>query len=68
MSLIVTKEINMIGAFRFVDEFDASLDFIARRREAIGALLTATVPASDPTAAFDLAADKSRSVKVQLQF
>ena len=30
--------------------------------------MTATVPASDPTLAFDLAADKSRSVKVHLQF
>jgi hypothetical protein len=26
------------------------------------------VPASEPTPAFDLAADKSRSVKVHLQF
>ena len=41
---------------------------IARNRAQIRALLTATVPASEPTPAFDLAADKSRSVKVHLQF
>jgi L-idonate 5-dehydrogenase len=68
ISTIVTKEINVIGAFRFDDEFSLAIDYIARNRAQIGALLTATVPASDPTPAFDLAADKTRSVKVHLQF
>ncbi len=68
MSTIVTKEINVIGAFRFDDEFRMAIDYIARNRAQIRALLTATVPASDPTPAFDLAADKTRSVKVHLQF
>ncbi len=68
ISTIVTKEINVIGAFRFDDEFRLAIDYIARNRTQIRALLTATVPASDPTPAFDLAADKTRSVKVHLQF
>ena len=68
ISTIVTKEINVIGAFRFDDEFRLAIDYIARNRAQIRALLTATVPASDPTPAFDLAADKTRSVKVHLQF
>jgi L-idonate 5-dehydrogenase len=68
MSTIVTKEINVIGAFRFDEEFRMAIDYIARNRAQIQALLTATVPASDPTPAFDLAADKTRSVKVHLQF
>jgi L-idonate 5-dehydrogenase len=68
ISPIVTKEINMIGAFRFDYEFRGAIDYIARNRSRIGTLLTATVPAADPTPAFDLAADKTRSVKVQLQF
>jgi L-idonate 5-dehydrogenase len=68
VSTIVTKEINMVGALRFVDEFPMAVDYIARNRTQIRALLTASVPASDPTAAFDLAADKTRSVKVHLQF
>ncbi len=68
VSTIVTKEINVIGAFRFDDEFRLAIDHIARNRAQIRALLTATVPASDPTPAFDLAADKTRSVKVHLQF
>jgi L-idonate 5-dehydrogenase len=68
VSTIVTKEINMVGAFRFVDEFRLAVDYIARNRAQIRALLTASVPASDPTAAFDLAADKTRSVKVHLEF
>jgi L-idonate 5-dehydrogenase len=68
VSTIVTKEINMVGAFRFVDEFRMAVDYIARNRAHIRALLTASVPASDPAAAFDLAGDKSRSIKVHLQF
>jgi L-idonate 5-dehydrogenase len=68
MSTIVTKEIKMIGAFRFDDEFPLAIDYIARNRAQIQALVTATIPASDPRPAFDLAADKTRSVKVHLQF
>ena len=68
MSTIVTKEINMIGTFRFDDEFSMAIDYIARNRAQIRALLTATLPASDPMPAFDLAADKTRSVKVHLHF
>jgi L-idonate 5-dehydrogenase len=68
MSTIVTKEILMLGAFRFDEEFRMAVDYIARNRSQIGKLLTATVPAADPTPAFELAADKSRSVKVHLQF
>jgi L-idonate 5-dehydrogenase len=68
MSTIVTKEIFMLGAFRFDEEFRMAVDYIARNRTQIGKLLTATVPAADPTPAFELAADKSRSVKVHLQF
>ncbi len=68
MSTIVTKEILMLGAFRFDEEFGMAVDYIARNRTQIGKLLTATVSAADPTPAFDLAADKSRSVKVHLQF
>jgi L-idonate 5-dehydrogenase len=68
MSTIVTKEINVIGAFRFNDEFGMAIDYIVRSRPNIRALLSATVPAADPTPAFDLAADKTRSVKVHLQF
>jgi L-idonate 5-dehydrogenase len=68
MSAIVTKEIDVIGSFRFDEEFHLAIDYIARNRAQIRTLLTATVPASEPTPAFDLAADKSRSVKVHLQF
>jgi L-idonate 5-dehydrogenase len=68
MSTIVTKEIDVVGSFRFDEEFHLAIDWIARNRAQIRALLTATVPASELTPAFDLAADKTRSVKVHLQF
>ena len=68
ISTIVTKEIDVIGAFRFIDEFKQAVDYIARNRAQIRSLLTAAVPASDPMSAFDLAADKARSLKVHLEF
>ena len=68
MSTIVTKEIDVIGSFRFDEEFNLAIDYIARNPAQIRALLTATVLASEPTPAFDLATDKTRSVKVHLQF
>ncbi|WP_413988391.1 L-idonate 5-dehydrogenase [Labrys okinawensis] len=66
MSAIVTKEINLIGTFRFDTEFETAASFIARRQIDVRPLLTEIVPLKEAKRAFDLAADKSRSMKVQL--
>jgi L-idonate 5-dehydrogenase len=41
---------------------------IGSRRVDLSALVTATLPYEQAVAAFDLAGDKSRSMKVQLAF
>ncbi|MEQ9688644.1 MAG: L-idonate 5-dehydrogenase [Bauldia litoralis] len=68
MSAVVTREIELRGAFRFHTEFRTAVDFIAGGRVALRPLLTAAMPADDAKDAFDLASDKSRSMKVQLRF
>jgi len=68
ISQVVTKEIELRGAFRFHEEFGAAADFIAKRLIDVRALLSATMAADDALAAFELAADKGRSMKVQLRF
>jgi L-idonate 5-dehydrogenase len=68
MSMLVTKEIDLIGTFRFQDEFALAADFIARRRLDVRPLLTDVIPLGDAVKAFELAADRTRAMKVQLSF
>ncbi|MDQ0395283.1 L-idonate 5-dehydrogenase [Labrys monachus] len=68
MSLIVTKEVEVRGAFRFHEEFATAVSFIADRLVDVRPLLTDVVALDDARRAFDLASDKSRSMKVQLAF
>ncbi len=68
MSVIVTKELDIRGTFRFHEEFAWAVDAIASRRIDVRPLLTAVVPVEEAGRAFDMANDKSRSVKVQLAF
>jgi len=68
MSLLVTKEIDLIGTFRFHSEFALAADCIAHRRIDVRPLLTEVIPLSDAVRAFELAADRTRAMKVQLGF
>ncbi len=68
MSMLVTKEIDLIGTFRFHEEFALAADTIAKRRIDVRPLLTEVIPLAEATRAFELAADKTRAMKVQLSF
>jgi L-idonate 5-dehydrogenase len=63
---IMAREIDYVGAFRFGVEFDWAVDYLVSRRIDVTPLLTAQLPLSDAVAAFRLAADKTKSTKVQL--
>jgi L-idonate 5-dehydrogenase len=65
---IVGKEIEIRGSFRFHEEFGLAVDLINRRRLDVRPLLSATFPMDDAVAAFELASDRQRSMKVQLAF
>jgi L-idonate 5-dehydrogenase len=68
MNLLVAKEINLRGTFRFHEEFAWAVDFITSRRIDVRPLLTEIVPLADAVRAFDLATDRSRAMKVLLAF
>jgi L-idonate 5-dehydrogenase len=68
MSLLVTKEIDLRGSFRFHEEFAMAAAAIAKRQIDVRPLLTDVIGLNEAQRAFELAADKSRSMKVHLQF
>jgi len=67
-NVVVAKEIEIRGSFRFHEEFALAVDLINRRRVDVRPLLSATFPLEDAVAAFEAAGDRSRSMKVQIAF
>ncbi|MFT3973611.1 MAG: L-idonate 5-dehydrogenase [Amaricoccus sp.] len=68
MNAVTAKEIAIRGSFRFHAEFGLAVDFINRRRVDLSPLVTGGYPAEQAVAAFEAAADRSRSMKVHLAF
>jgi L-idonate 5-dehydrogenase len=67
-NIVVAKEIEMKGTFRFHEEFGLAVDLINQRRVDLKPLLTGTYPIEDAVAAFESAGDRTKSMKVQLAF
>ena len=67
-NLIVSKEIEFRGTFRFHSEFGLAVDLINHRRIDVMPLLTGIYGLSEAAEAFQMAGDRSRSMKVQLSF
>ena len=67
-NMVVAKEIEMKGTFRFHEEFGLAVDLINQRRVDLKPLLTGTYPVEDAVAAFESAGDRTKSMKVQLAF
>ncbi len=68
LNVIVAKEIDLRGTFRFHAEFALAVELIAKRLVDVAPLITATLPFTEARAAFDLASDRQRAMKVQLAF
>lgn len=68
MNVLVAKEFDLRGSFRFHEEFDWAVAMIGSGTVDFSPLLTATIPVDRAVEAFDLAADKSQAMKVQLAF
>lgn len=66
-NLVVSREIELRGAFRFDTEFDDALALLATE-DAFDGLVSAVVPLREAESAFALAADRGRSCKVLLDF
>lgn len=68
LNMIVAKEFDLRGTFRFHEEFGLAVTLIAKRLVDVRPLITATLPFTDARAAFELASDRQRAMKVQLAF
>jgi len=66
VSDVMTKELDLRGAFRWGIEFDWAVSYLASRRVDVRPLLSGQYPLSEAVGAFRVAADKNRSTKVQL--
>jgi len=68
LNVLVAKEIQLRGTFRFDAEFEWAVDFLSSGAIDVAPLLTEIVPLADAVRAFDLASDRTRAMKVQLSF
>lgn len=68
INAVVTREIEVLGSFRFDEEFELAVELMNRGHVDVKPLITATLPIQEAVAAFELANDKARAVKVQLDF
>ncbi|WAU80676.1 L-idonate 5-dehydrogenase [Streptomyces sp. Qhu-G9] len=66
-NLVVSREIELRGAFRFDGEFDEALALLAEQPR-LDRLISAVVPLGEAESAFALAADRAESCKVLLDF
>ena len=67
-NLVVAREIDLRGSFRFNEEFEQAVDLINRRKVDVLPLLTETYPVDDAVAAFEAAGDRMKAMKIQLSF
>lgn len=65
---LVAKELELRGTFRFHAEFALAVVLICKGLVDVKPLISATLPFTQATEAFELAMDRSRSMKVQLSF
>jgi L-idonate 5-dehydrogenase len=65
---ITFKAAQIMGSIGGTGEFDRVLEFVAGYPELAGQLVSHRVPYQEAARAFELAADRGRSMKVLLQF
>lgn len=65
---LVAKELTITGTFRFHGEFARAVEMIDNAEIDVTPIITQTFPLETARDAFDIAQDRSKSVKVQLSF
>jgi L-idonate 5-dehydrogenase len=66
VSSVVSREVEIVGSFRFDAEFAQAARLISAGRVEPAPLITGTLPMREAAEAFRLASDRSRAMKVQL--
>ena len=67
-NLLMAQEIDYLGSFRFHEEYAMAVQFLVDGKIDVLPLITAEFGLEDADAAFETAADRERSIKVQLAF
>ncbi|MEV5834449.1 L-idonate 5-dehydrogenase [Nocardia sp. NPDC052112] len=68
ISLAITRELDLVGSFRFNDEIDQVVGALADGSLAVEPIITAEYDATEALAAFEKARDATASSKVLLRF
>ncbi len=68
IGVLVGKEINLLGAFRFHSEYALAARLLKEGRINVKPIITATLPIEKAVEAFELASDRRSQMKVQLTF
>jgi L-idonate 5-dehydrogenase len=63
---LMNKEINFLGSMRYGNVFDEAIRLVAAGRVDLRPLINGVFPLEDSVKAFEFAADKARSFKVQI--
>jgi L-idonate 5-dehydrogenase len=63
---VMQRELDYVGVFRAAHAFDWAVQALRTRRVDVRPLISAQIPLAEAQRAFELAADRSRSTKVQL--
>lgn len=66
MNLLVTREIELLGSFRFFQEYGAAVDMLESGKLNPEPLLSAQIVLAEAESAFALASDRKRALKVSL--
>jgi L-idonate 5-dehydrogenase len=67
-NMVVAKELSICGSFRFHAEFALAVKLINDRRVDLAPVITGAFPMQDAVAAFELASDRKRAMKVLIDF
>jgi L-idonate 5-dehydrogenase len=68
ISLAITRELELVGSFRFNDEIDQVIEALADKSLHVAPIITAEFDLARALHAFELARDASRSSKVLIRF
>ena len=66
VNLLMAREIDLVGSFRFHEEFAHAVEALASGRIDVAPILSQRFPLHEANAAFALAGDRQRAIKVQL--
>jgi L-idonate 5-dehydrogenase len=67
-NMIVAKELSICGSFRFHAEFALAVRLINEGRVDLSPVITRSFPMAEARAAFELASDRKRAMKVLIDF